>query len=216
MIQEHVKKDRLADQVYVALKRLIVRHELPPGTRLSVPALSERFDVSRSPVREAVLQAVRDGLAIERPRQGVFVSSFNLMDLQAYFQLREVLEGLSARLAAERRTDESLAFIKTSLDIQTQRLEQDNIEGFIEADIAFHQAILSASQNPALQETLGQIYQKLAVALAVRAAPAGPDRTLTDHRAIVEAIEARDASRAESAARRHITQAIQRLSTPIE
>lgn len=209
--REPIKADRITDQVYARIRRLIVRHELAPGTRLSVPALAERFGVSRSPVREAVLQAVRDGLAVEKPRLGAFVARFEPADLRHVFELREALEGMAARLAASRRTKADLKTMTKLIGRQEAELAVDNIEAFVDADIAFHEAVLTAARNPALGDALGQLFYRLRVALSMRVAPTGPDQALADHRAVLSAIEAGDPDAAERAARAHIAQAIRRL-----
>lgn len=208
---DKIRTERIADQVYARLRNMIVRHELAPGSRLSVPALANRFGVSRSPVREAVLQAVRDGLAVEHPRQGAYVASFEAESLRSFFEVREALEGMSARLAAERRSSAHIVEMRHLFAKQAARLDADDIEGFVEADIELHQAILNASGNPVLQETLGQLYHRLRVALSIRVAPTGPERALADHKMILDAIEAADPEAAEKAARAHIARAIGRI-----
>lgn len=212
---EALRTDRIVDLVYARLRDLIVGHELGPGAHLSVPALADRSQVSRSqvrrsPAREAVFQAVRDGLAEERPRRGASVASFARADPLPFLELPEALEGMAARLAAERRTPDDLAAMTTCLDGQAAMIEADDIASFVEADIALHGMIVAASRSAALVEAAENLLMRLRIALAMRATPTGPGSALEWHRTIVDAIAARDGDAAEAAARQHIRNAIAR------
>jgi DNA-binding GntR family transcriptional regulator len=93
--------DRIADTVDEKLCNAIFARTLQPGTRLSVPALAAELGVSRSPVREAVLRLTQERLAREEPRRGAVVAHIGPRELTALYEVREVLEGLAARLAVE-------------------------------------------------------------------------------------------------------------------
>lgn len=96
------ERSRLADAVYERLRQAIFAGEIAPGSRLSIPGLAGRLGVSRSPVREAVLRLVRDGLAVDQPRRGVALIVLDAQNLLPVYEVRAVLEGLAARAAAAR------------------------------------------------------------------------------------------------------------------
>lgn len=204
-------RERIADWVYGALRRAIARHELKPGTHLSVPALAERFGVSRSPVREAVQRVVQEGLAMERPHRGAFVTEFSPPELEPLYEVRRSLEGLVARLAAERMTESELQDIDTILEEQERAIRRGDMESHIDRDISFHAAMLKAARNPVLQEMLGRLYGRIRSAMLGRASTTGPDLALKDHRAIFKAIAARDPDAADKAAQRHVSHVLLRL-----
>src|SRR3954467_13176291 len=93
---------RIVDTVQVALRQAIFQGTLRAGEQLSVPELARRLNVSRSPVREAVLGLVAQGLAGEQPRRGVVVATIAADDLVAIHEVREFLEAGAARLCARR------------------------------------------------------------------------------------------------------------------
>lgn len=205
-------RERIADMVYKTLRRAIVRHELKPGMHLSVPALAEQFRVSRSPVREAVQRAVREGLATELPHRGAFVTEFKAPELEPLYQVRAALEGLAARLAATRVNDTDLQHLEQLLNAQAQALGDDDIERHVDADIGFHAALLRAARNPILHEMLDQVYGRIRSAMLGRASPTGPQQALEDHRAIFKAVASGDADAAASAAEKHVSRALKRFA----
>src|SRR3982750_1808061 len=96
---------RIVDTVQGALRQAIFQGTLRAGEPLSVPKLARRLNVSRSPVREAVLGLVAQGLAVEQPRRGVVVATVNPADLLAIHEIRVFVEACAARLAAQRIGD---------------------------------------------------------------------------------------------------------------
>jgi len=205
-------RERIADMVYGVLRRAIVRHELAPGTHLSVPALTEQFGVSRTPVREAVQRIVREGLATEAPHRGAFVTEFKAPDLEPLYEVRQALEVLAARLAAKRAQPADVASLEAILRAQEQALGADDIERHVDSDIGFHAGMLAAARNPALAEMLDQVYGRIRSAMLARVSPTGPKQAFEDHRAILRAVADGDPDAAARAAQQHIDRALERLS----
>ena len=108
--------DLLADRAYRQLSRAILRNQLVAGTPLSVPELARRLNISRSPVREAVQRLIYDGLAANVPHRGAIVSEIKPDDFRGLLEVRQVLEGLAARLATERATDDDLRSLNDVLE----------------------------------------------------------------------------------------------------
>src|SRR5450631_4514476 len=103
---------RIVDAFHESLREGILSGALPPGQPLSVPELARRLNVSRSPIREAVLQLVSEGLAVEQPRRGVVVAMIELNDVLEIHEIREFVEALSARLCAERIDADGIAELR--------------------------------------------------------------------------------------------------------
>lgn len=195
---------RIVDFVHGKLRRAIVRHELEPGFHLSVPALAAQFGVSRSPVREAVQRLVLEGLAVEQPRKGVYVTRYEITELLPLYQVRKVLEGLAAGLAARHMTPHHISRIKKILEADRRAIEKDDIEGHIDSDIAFHLALMDCAGNPVLSENLRKIYDRIRAAMTARVVPTGPQRAYEDHCHIFEIAQLGDSDGAEAAAREHV------------
>lgn len=197
--------ERVVDAVRDALREAILEGRLLPGQKLSVPELARQMGVSRSPVREAILQLVGEGLAVERARRGVVVAKLSLRDLGQIYEVREVLEPLAARLAAQRVRPEQLRAMWTLLEEQRQAVEAGDAQHFSQTNLQLHALISHSSDNPRLHRVLALLFAEMQ--LAFRTLSNNPAHTLRghrEHRQIVEAIEARNPSAAEAAMRVHL------------
>lgn len=196
------------------LGRRVVGGVYPAGALLpNEEQLCAELQVSRTPLREAVKVLAAKGLLESRPRIGTRVRSkdlWNLLDpdilawrcatgpdaefLRHLTELREIIEPAAAALAASSRTEEQLGLIATALQAmhQAQTLAQ-----WVEADLAFHTAILRATNNPLLMPLAAIIDSALGSLLGVTARSAGDfKRGLSDHQKVFEAIERGDAANA--------------------
>jgi DNA-binding GntR family transcriptional regulator len=97
-----------ADKAYQIIKEKIITLELPPGSAIHETALAEELQLGRTPIREALKLLQAEQLVTTVPRRGMFVSSISITDLQQIAEVRMQLEGLAARLAAQRATPEEL------------------------------------------------------------------------------------------------------------
>ncbi|MFC4563403.1 GntR family transcriptional regulator [Nocardiopsis mangrovi] len=195
---------RVADEVYERLREKIFTGELPPGARLSVPALAESLEVSRSPVRDAVLRLVQERLAREEPRRGAVVARVGIAELVAIYEIREVLEGLAARLAVENAGRKLVRALREALDEHEAALRTADLAASTEADLRFHRLIREAAANPEVIRVLDDVQAQVRLAMRSTTVTAGPRQAVDDHRAILTAIESGDAVAAEQAARAHI------------
>lgn len=196
--------DRLGDTVYERIREQIFSGGLSAGARLSVPALAARLKVSRSPVRDAVLRLIQEGLAREEPRRGAVVARITASDLVALYEVREVLEGLATRLAVEnagRRLVDSLAEVMTRHE---KAVRASDLVGHFEADTTFHRLIREAGGNAEVCHMLDRIGGKVRLAMRTTSVTAGPRYAVRDHKRILAAIRKGDPEDAEGVARAHI------------
>ncbi len=198
------------------LGRRIVSGELPPGAVIDLDELEADLEVSRTVVREAVKVLSTKGLLDSRPRLGTFVrarSEWSLLDadvmtwrdngepderlISDLAEVRRIVEPQGARLAASRRTGEDVAAMGAALE--RMRRSGRDLEEHVAADLAFHRAVLAASQN----ELLGRLEVVLEPALRARDALAfsagHDDAFLPAHAAVADAIADGDPDRAEAA-----------------
>ncbi|POH60143.1 GntR family transcriptional regulator [Arthrobacter glacialis] len=194
---------RVADTVYNRLRDEILNHTLPAGERLSVPAIAERFNVSRSPVREAVLRLVQDEFAQESRNKGATVTHIRVEDLAPLYEVREVLEGLAAGLSAEHATREQLGQLQRNLMRHQAAVAAGDLSEHIELDLEFHALITWASGNPVLVSHLDKIHQKIRLGM-IEAGQAGAEVALKEHGDILQAILAGDTQRSDTLARAHV------------
>jgi DNA-binding GntR family transcriptional regulator len=203
---------RIVDAVQDALRDAIFGGTLRAGEALSVPELARRLNVSRSPVREAVLGLVAQGLAVEQPRRGVVVATIAADDLVAIHEVREFLEAGAAQLAARRIDDAGIDRLQQILAEQKRAVKDKDAAGYFRTNSQLHGAIAAAAGNARLEQILGNLENQMRIALN---RIAGDERHIragfAEHRQIVEAIAARDEAAAAAAMRTHIANTIERL-----
>jgi DNA-binding GntR family transcriptional regulator len=203
----------LTETVHRRLREEIFDGRLAPGAPLSVPALAARLDVSRSPVRESVQQLIHEGLAVYTPRIGAKVAVLDDATMRSLLEVREVLDGLAARQAVPHATAADLVELRAMLDHQEFLLAQPHDERRdADVDLAFHTRVRLLSGNEPLVATLGRLHTQ-GYLYRSQTWPRERDRqfALSEHRRIVEAMEAGDAVGAEAAARAHVAGVCVRL-----
>lgn len=197
--------DRIADAVYERIRDAIFAGALPPGARLSVPALADRLGVSRSPVREAVVRLIHERLAVEEPRRGAVVVRIELADLIHIYEVREALEVLAVGLAARRDDPQLASRLADVLHDHERAVAADDIAAHTELDMRFHSLIRHSCGNPEVVRLLDDIQAQIRLAMLTTTVTAGPRKALADHEAIYRAIRDRAPDQAEHCARAHIS-----------
>jgi DNA-binding GntR family transcriptional regulator len=203
---------RLVDAVQDTLRDAIFGGTLRAGEALSVPELARRLNVSRSPVREAVLGLVAEGLAVEQPRRGVVVATIAAEDLVAIHEVREFLEAGSARLAARRIDRGGVDRLRAILAEQKRAVKEKDAAGYFRTNSKLHAAIAAAAGNSRLAQILRNLENQMRIALD---RIAGDERHIRsgydEHQRVVEAIAVGDEASAHDAMRAHIAATIARL-----
>lgn len=204
--------EALADQAYAVVRDAILSHALPPGARLSVPEIARQLSISRSPAREAIARIQHEGLAEFVPHRGAVVSRIDLDSLVEIYDIREVLEGLAARLAA-RRESELADELQALWERHKRAVEADDEVLHVQLDTAFHQRIREAAGNQRLAEALERLQGQIRIAMTTTARRGGGRRTaLREHGAIIDAIRSGSGDFAEEVARQHIRRLRQSLN----
>src|SRR5690606_23078002 len=146
----------LADRVFARLQDDIVRGELPPGTKLGETELAARYGVSRGPLREAIRRLESRKLLERIPHVGTRVAVLDASDLAEIYRVREALEGMAARLAAENMTADEIAGLNDLLAQHEQQpgVQDDTAYFQSEGDLDFHYRIIQGSHNRALIDLL--------------------------------------------------------------
>ena len=152
----------LREIVYEELKRQILVGEIAPGTRIMEFELAEDMGVSRTPVREAIRKLEKEGLVTIEPRRGAYASDISIKDMVDVLEVRQMLEGMAASMAAQKVTEEEkLDFVEAN-SAYKNAVKKGNIEEIIRYDELFHQLIVSYSGNKTLNQLLSQV-QELAL-----------------------------------------------------
>ena len=158
-IQLKVQKP-LKDLVYLELKHKILTGEIVSQTRLMEIDLSEKMNVSRTPIREAIKRLADDGLVKVEPRRGAYVANISIKDMLDVFEVREDMEGFVAKLAAKRITDEEKVRLREIAAEYEEAIEKaDDKERIIELDEKFHNFIVKCSGNETLRELVNYVQE---------------------------------------------------------
>ena len=200
-----------AEAVLRSLRAAIEEGKLPVGTKLSSEAaLAQQYAVSRSVIREALRSCASLGLTVTRTGKGTFVISDRVAsDLTlGQYSARELTEARphievpAAGLAAERRSDEELAFLR---DVVQSMCTEDDPEAWVSLDASFHSAIARASGNRVFESVVADIRDALAHQSETLNMVAGrQQKSDVEHRRILDAIEAGSADEASAAMREHL------------
>jgi DNA-binding GntR family transcriptional regulator len=195
----------LTKQVYDSIRASIIRGELAPGSLHSVQELADVLGVSRTPVREALIDLSTQGMVRFERNRGVRILQTSLHDLEEIFALRLLLEAPAAYVAAEQITDPALRSLRKEFTAMERAAEDDDEQTLMDHDRKFHGIILEASGNRRLASTVDRLRD---LVLVRGVSTAGRSRSLSsivdEHREILGSIERREAAASARALREHI------------
>lgn len=188
-----------------ALEDDILNERLKPGMRLDEQAMAQRFKVSRTPVREALRYLASAGLVEVRRNHGAVVKALTITELVEMFQVMAELEGLCARLSARRMTKGERKDMRRAHEDCAARCEADNPDGFFEANNVLHEIIYQGAHNRFLEAETRSLrnrvnpYRRL-----ITFQPHRMRDSISEHEAVVDAIEAGDDEKAHQLMREHV------------
>lgn len=189
------------------LRSLVVNGTVAPGDLLAETALAEEFEVSRTPIREALKQLEREGLVEIRPRVGTFVRKPTTREVLEMFQLKESLEGLAASLLAQRGDVPELRRLADNLKNERDAVRTGDQVAYAALVHDFHHTLVSGADNQKLAEHYELLMNQLAYHRIVQqtlSLPGRLDHSMHEHEQIVTALQSKDPLAAEFATRRHV------------
>jgi DNA-binding GntR family transcriptional regulator len=192
----------LRQSVYEVLVELIVAGTLGPGEHLVESELARQLGVSRQPVREALHRLEAEGWIDLRPSQGAFVHVPTDREVDELLDVRELLEGATARLAARSATPESVAALRETWREGAAAVDSGDLTRTVAANNDFHAAVAEIAGNAVLAE-LSEIVARRVRWYYRQVAPARGHESWAEHAEIVAAIEAGDEDKAGGLARMH-------------
>jgi len=197
----------LKARAYDALKTAIMNMNIyadEAELRLDERDLSQRFGVSRTPLREALAQLDQEGLVRIVARRGIFIVRKTKAEILDMITVWAALESMAARLATLHASDADIASLRTMFDEFRHSTPAEHIHEYSDANIAFHQAIIRLSGSHLMGKTIDDLFihvraiRRMTISQRDRAA-----RSIKDHMKIIEALEARDTELAERLVRQH-------------
>ncbi len=188
------------------LRKLIFSHTLKPGDRIDEQALAKEFGISRTPLREALKVLHNEGLVRLVPRRGCFVAKLDQRDMDEIYQVIELLESACAGQAARCATPADVARLRRVTQKMVQLAAERSYKRYFEANLAAHETLLDIAGNRWQKEVIQYLRGlcRLWPRVPFDALPDRLETSVREHVELLEAIEARDVTRAESVMRRHI------------
>jgi DNA-binding GntR family transcriptional regulator len=156
-----IKTEVLSSKIYKVLKEMVAEYRFQPGARLNVEKVAKELGVSRTPVWEAVRRLEQEGVLKNIPNRGVFMVEMTLEKAFEVFQVRETLERLVGRLAAQNVDDKLIQKMAKSLEEQLKAVEEGDLFRYSQLDFDFHSLIYKMTRNIFLQEVLDSIKTKM-------------------------------------------------------
>lgn len=207
----------LPDRIYAALKHRILTCAMPPGQRIVEKELCKELQVSRTPLREAFNRLVLEGLILLSPFRGFAVAPVTVEGFVELCELRRIMEGGTAALAAERATQEDARRLREEAEVQYTRGGRKTYVGYLRANSRFHLDLVRCTKNrqlegivmSALDRHQRPLYLGLDVGIDAKA-------STEEHMHIIDAVERHDAEAARALMVEHIGEAKQRIVSALQ
>ncbi|KDB07248.1 transcriptional regulator, GntR family [Burkholderia sp. lig30] len=191
-------------EIKALLEAEIERGELVPGAALDERALAARFNVSRTPIREALQQLAAQQYVQIVPRQGVFVIKMTVPQLRDMLELLNELEAVSARLAARRMNDAQRVELQRTIDEGVDALNQGDARRFARSNAEFHEVICDACHNDYLADQIRSIRRLISrYRPKLFLAPSRREKVIADHQKLAQALLSGDEATAEAIMAQH-------------
>lgn len=198
-------RETVSAAAYRRLRDAILSGRLGPETRINEVELAQAWQVSRTPIRDALRRLAAEGLLEPAPGRGMMVPRLSLADAEELYEVREVLEARAARLAALHGSADLPATLSTLIKAFGAALKAGEVERLLAIDAACHVTIAEAARNGRLRRLLEQLWaQTQPVRARALRQRARAQKTFRELARLAGAIRARDAARAEAAMREHL------------
>lgn len=207
--KENGDKYSLRGKVYDRIREDILNGVYKEHEELKEATLGEKMGVSRTPVREALRQLELEGLVEIIPNKGARVTGITKKDIEDIYQIRYLLEGLSARWATEHVTEEQIDKMEETLYLTDFHAGKGNFAQVYDLDSQFHELMYEASGSKMLNHILSDFHMYVTRIRKTSLASVTRSKNSTEeHRAILEAIKERNADKAEEYAHNHVLSTI--------
>lgn len=200
--------------VYDLLRDEILDLKLAPGSMIDEVQLAERFKMSRTPIREALVRLAGEGLVETLPNRSTIVSNIDFLNLNPFFDALVLMYRATTRLAAQKREAQDLAIIRGFHDDYAEAVKTRDTLAMIATNAAFHAAIAEAGRNPYFTNLFRRLLDEGRRILSLyykSYQDEFPQRFVEEHAEIIAAIEARDGERADRLSRIHAEQIVSQI-----
>ncbi len=195
----------LRDVVFNTLRQAILTGELKPGERLMEIHLANRLGVSRTPIREAIRKLELEGLVIMIPRRGAEVAQITEKSLKDVLEVRRSLDALSVELACDRIDENGLNALEKACEAFEAAMKTNDLKKIAQADVAFHDIIVSASDNARLIQLVNNLSEQMyRYRFEYIKDTSSHEQLIKEHRILYQSIRDKDKKTAAETAQLHI------------
>ena len=204
-LQKLKNYELLSQKAYRILKEAIVRGDIESNIKLTLNEIAQYLGISRTPIREAINQLASEGLVKLIPNKGIMINEISIDDYQEILQIRAVLDGFIAELAAKKITDQEIPMMMEIIEDMKESVKKDNRLAYNDLDIQFHDFLLKIADNHKLVEVYNHLilqshqFRLRTLTLAYRMS-----KSLEEHRTIALKIKSRNPQAANTVSQDHI------------
>jgi len=209
------KSESSVDRAYGIIKEMAIAYHFKPGERINEVALAGKLGASRTPLREALNRLVSEGFLTFEKGRGFFCREFKPREIFELYQLRSTLESAAARVACELASDDELAEISRFLDETASDSPSRSIEDLVALDEHFHEHVMMLARNSEMLNVLRNVNARIKFFRWIDM-ESRRQGTQSEHRAILEAIAARDPMLADERMKAHIARRLDQITAAIK
>lgn len=210
--RSNAKNRNAVDEVYERIYQAIINGQFQPNERLIEMDLAHRYKTGRAAIRTALARLEQEGLVEHESNRGARVRAISEEEAVETLEARAVLEGLAARYAARNVTDTDIAELRAIITEMETLLAAGELLGISDANARLHNLLLRIANNKTVARLIERLHaQHVRSQFRLILVPGRPPHTVAEHRAIVEAVAARDPDAAEAAMRRHLASSVETL-----
>ena len=201
-----LRRSNLSSDAYTFIRELFLNNKgYNPGDKISVEKLSRELGVSRTPLWGAINRLEAEGIVEVIPRMGVYLIDYDADRMLDIFLAREALEGMIARIAAEKITDKQIDELRAIIEQQKKHIHERQIDQYYKVALEFHESLARIAGSHTLDKMIASLFAQIrAMRVQRNYSPMHLPQSCDDHKKILDALTARDADAAEREARLHI------------
>jgi DNA-binding GntR family transcriptional regulator len=215
-MEHKIKRHLLTEELYGVLKEQILKHILPPGSKVNIDQLARQFEVSNIPIREALSRLASEGWIDIVPFKGMFVTDLTISDYDEICELRIHLECFALQKSAMRIPSDVLRQLKDKMKlwVESESLDkEEKLSRVFEMNLSLHGLLLSYCGNKQLEHLVGSYIEKIQRYLTLSdsdISSAALYQEWIEHSAVIDYLEAEDSYRAEMALKQHLQSSYER------
>jgi DNA-binding GntR family transcriptional regulator len=198
-------KETLRLKAYRAIKEKIIYLDLKPAEKISEKEIAEELDVSRTPVREALLMLEHEKIVVCNDGIGFTVKRFSIQDIEEYYALRKAIEDLAMTLVVQKITAEEIELLKANIVECKEVIEKGNIKEIIRCESEFHELLYRATKSEILLDTISGLIDKFHWFRSLAFSKDGAaESALNHHELMIDLIEKKDIERLKATIHQHL------------